>query len=71
MEVIILAIVLVALAIGGFAIKMFFKPGATFTKACSNSYDPTSGELRGCSCASGKPEECDHKSETASTKETA
>ncbi len=58
MEVIILAILLLGLAIGGIAIKMFVKPGATFTKSCTSTYDPDSGKGGSCSCASGMPEDC-------------
>jgi hypothetical protein len=60
MEVIFLAIILLALAIGGIAIKMFLKPGETFTKSCSSTYDPDTGKPRPCACASGMPEECEN-----------
>ncbi len=62
MEAIILAVLLLALAIGGIAIKMFVKPGGTFTKSCSSSYDPDSGKTRSCACAPGMPEDCESKS---------
>lgn len=58
MEVIILAVVLLGVAIGGIAIKMFVKPGATFEKSCTSSYDPDNGKPRPCACASGIPEDC-------------
>ena len=58
MEVIILAVVLMGLAIGGFAIKMFLKPGATFQKSCTSSNDPDNGKPKSCACASGIPEDC-------------
>lgn len=62
MELLILAILLLGLAIGGIAIKMFFKPGATFTKSCTSSYDPDTGKpTRSCACASGTPEDCDNQ----------
>ncbi len=63
MEAILLAIFLMAIAIGGMAIKMFLKPGATFTKSCTSSYDPDSGRSRSCACASGMPEDCESKKE--------
>ncbi len=64
MEILILAILLLGLAIGGIAIKMFFKPGATFTKSCTSSYDPDTGKpTRSCACASGMPEDCDSQKE--------
>lgn len=59
MEAFILAILLLAIAIGGIAIKMFLKPGATFTKSCTSTYDPDSGKPRSCACASGVPEDCE------------
>ena len=58
MEVFILAILLLALAIGGIAIKMFFKPGASFTKTCGSNFHPKTGKPMPCSCASGGQEEC-------------
>ncbi len=62
MEILILAILLLALAIGGIAIKMFFKPGATFTKSCTSSYNPDTGKhTRSCACASGMPEDCENQ----------
>ncbi len=59
MEVIILPVLLLAIAIGGIAIKMFVKPGGTFTKSCTSTYDPDSGKTRSCGCASGMPEDCE------------
>ncbi len=70
MEVIILAVILVGLAIGGIAIKMFVKPGATFTKSCTSSYDPDTGKPRPCGCASGIPDDCE-SNETDNTKSEA
>lgn len=62
MEVFILAIVLVGIAIGGFAIKMFLIPGETFKKTCGSSFDPETGKTKACSCASGNTDDC-HNSE--------
>jgi hypothetical protein len=58
MQVIILAIILLAVAIGGIAIKMFLIPGGTFTKTCGSTFDPKTGKPVPCACASGKPEDC-------------
>ncbi|MBS4012554.1 MAG: hypothetical protein KGZ97_02170 [Bacteroidetes bacterium] len=60
MEIIILAIILLALAIGGLAIKMFIKPGSQFTKTCGSSFDPKTGKARPCTCASEKDNECEN-----------
>ncbi len=64
MEVVILALILVALAIGGIAIKMFIKPGGSFTKTCTSGYDPDSGRATSCACASGAPEDCVNNEES-------
>ncbi len=58
MQVILLAIVLLALAIGGIAIKMFFIPGETFKKTCGSQFDPKTGKALACSCQSNEPEDC-------------
>ncbi len=63
MQVLLLAIVLLALAIGGIAIKMFLIPGGTFTKTCGSTFDPKTGKPKPCACASGQPEDC-HNSES-------
>ncbi len=59
MQVFILALVLIALAIGGIAIKMFLIPGASFQKKCGSSFDPHTGKEKPCACSSGNPEDCD------------
>ncbi len=61
MEVIILTVILLALAIGGIAIKMLLKPGETFTKSCTSTYDPDTGKSKPCACATGTPEDCDSR----------
>jgi len=58
MEVFLLSVLIVGLAIGGIAIKMFFKPGATFTKTCGSKFDPQTGKPIECSCHSQVPEDC-------------
>ena len=60
MQVFLLAIVLLALAIGGIAIKMFFIPGETFKKTCGSKFDPKTGKSLSCTCQSDAPEECDN-----------
>jgi hypothetical protein len=61
MQVYILALILVALAIGGIAIKMFLVPGETFKKTCGSQFDPETGKAKSCACASGRPEDCETK----------
>ncbi len=60
MQVVVLTLILLALAIAGIAIKMFLKPGGTFTKQCSTNIDPVTGKPRPCACASGVPEDCEN-----------
>lgn len=62
MQIILLSILLLALAIGGIAIKMFVKPGGTFTKTCGSQFDPKTGKAMPCSCHSDHPEECSNNS---------
>lgn len=69
MEVFILAFVLLAIAIAGFAIKMFFRPGARFTKTCGSNFHPKTGKPMACGCASQAPEDC--KGEGATEKPVA
>lgn len=67
MEVFILAFILVAVAIGGIAIKMFVLPGGTFTKTCGSTFDPKTGERKPCACATGQPEDCHNSEENKSS----
>lgn len=70
MEIVILSIILMAIAIGGIAIKMLFKPGATFQKSCTSTYDPDSGKTTGsCACASGLPSDCESNRSKNTAKE--
>ncbi len=55
-----IVILLIALAIGGIAIKMFVKPKYTFTKTCGSSFDPRTGKPMACSCQSDETEACDN-----------
>ena len=59
MEVFIIALLLLAVAIAGFAIKMFFRPGARFTKTCGSNFHPKTGKPMPCGCASAAPEDCE------------
>ncbi len=59
MEVLLLTVILLALAIGGIAIKMFFRPEGKFTKTCASKFDPDTGKPGRCSCASGIPDDCE------------
>ncbi|GEM_PF-870911 len=59
MQVILLAILLIGIAIAGFAVKMFLKPGGTFTKTCGSNFHPETGEPMPCSCSSDSPEDCE------------
>lgn len=67
MQLFLLALVLVALAIGGIAIKMFLIPGETFKKTCGSTFDPETGKPRPCACASGQPEDCHNSDESKSS----
>lgn len=68
MQLFLLALVLVALAIGGIAIKMFLIPGETFKKTCGSTFDPETGKPNPCACASGQPEDCHNSEEPKSSK---
>jgi len=59
-KLILISVILVALAIGLIAIKMFVKKGGEFKKSCS-SVDPDTGERYGCTCGKSKAEQCDNK----------
>lgn len=68
MQVFFLALVLVAIAIGGIAIKMFLIPGESFKKTCGSTFDPKTGKPKPCACASGSTEDC-HNSEESNSSE--
>lgn len=68
MTQLIIVILLIALAIGGIAIKMFVKPKYTFSKTCGSSFDPKTGRPMPCSCHSQEKEKCDHPSEKEAIK---
>ena len=60
MQIIALSIVLLAIAIAGIAIKMFFIKGATFTKTCGSKFDPDSGKPMECTCKSNSQPDCEN-----------
>lgn len=63
MKALIPAIILIALAILGLAIKMFFIKDSTFTKTCG-SVDPKTGKKVACTCGDdggGNRPVCDNK----------
>ncbi len=63
MQLFILAIILIAIAVAGIAIKMLLKPGGSFTKTCGSTFDPVTGRAKPCSCHSESSEECDNKAD--------
>jgi len=60
MQILVLTILLLAIAIAGIAIKMFFIKGATFTKTCGSKFDPDSGKPMECTCQTNKKNDCDN-----------
>jgi len=69
MKVFLLALVLLAIAIGGIAIKMFLVPGGSFTKKCGSSLDPKTGKPMPCTCSSDNSETCDNSPDEKNTSE--
>lgn len=59
LQLILITIVLVGLAIGGIAIKMFLKKDGEFKKSCG-SVDPTTGQRVECTCGKPSDEVCDN-----------
>lgn len=49
LKLILVAVVLLALAVAGIAVKMFVFKDGQFRKSCSSA-DPDSGEKMSCSC---------------------
>ncbi len=60
MDILLPAIILIALAVAGIAVKMFLKPGGSFTKTCASQFDPDTGKARPCTCQSEKEEDCEY-----------
>lgn len=59
LKLILVAIILLLLAFGGIAIKLFFIKGAEFKKSCS-SINPETGARMGCSCGGGEDASCEN-----------
>ncbi len=59
LKLIIVATLLLLLAFGGIAIKMFFFKNAEFKKSCS-SVNPTTGERMGCTCEGEENSSCEN-----------
>jgi hypothetical protein len=62
LQLILISVLLVGLAIGGIAIKMFLKKGGEFQKSCG-SVDPTTGRRIECTCGKPSDEVCDNKNQ--------
>jgi len=60
-KIFLVSIILIAIAVAGIAIKMFFVKGGRFEKTCG-SVDPKSGKIVACSCHKDENKECDNKS---------
>lgn len=61
-KLILITIIIVGLAVAGFAIKMFVKKNGEFKKSCS-SVDPTSGKKMECTCSSAPEQKCENSEE--------
>jgi len=59
LKLILVAIILLLLAFGGIAIKLFFIKGAEFKKSCS-SINPETGARMGCSCGGDEDASCEN-----------
>lgn len=57
MKLILFAIVLVALAVAGIAIKILLKKGGTFAGTCSSNNPLMRDKFGGCKVCGAKPEE--------------
>lgn len=62
MQVFIVAVVLIALAFAGIAIKILVKKDGQFSKSCS-TIDPATGQRLGCTCGNeDSGATCDNRS---------
>ncbi|PID94148.1 MAG: membrane or secreted protein [Bacteroidetes bacterium] len=59
LKAVLITILLLSLAVGGIAIKMFVKKGGEFKKSCS-TIDPNTGERVGCTCG-GETDTCKNR----------
>ncbi len=57
LTILLFAVILIGLAIGGIAIKMLLQKGGGFSKSCS-SVDAGTGEKLDCVCGEGDPGNC-------------
>ncbi|NOX84661.1 MAG: membrane or secreted protein [Chlorobi bacterium] len=60
LKILLIAIVIMAFAFAGFAVKMFFKKDGEFKKQCS-SVNPKTGQPFGCVCGGESEEKCKNK----------
>jgi hypothetical protein len=60
LQLIVISIVLIAIALAGLAIKMFFIKDGEFKKQCS-SIDPNTGMRLGCTCKSDEKIKCENE----------
>ena len=60
LKIFLITVVFLALAIAGFAVKMFLQKDGEFKKQCS-SINPDTGERYGCVCGSDGDEVCENK----------
>lgn len=62
MTTILIAIILIGLAVTGFAVKILFQKNGEFKKVCSSSLiDPKTGKPMSCSCGDESTSKCDNK----------
>jgi len=66
-KILLIAIIFMALAFAGFAVKMFFKKDGEFKKQCS-TVDPKTGQPLGCSCGGNGDGSCRNEDENATSK---
>jgi hypothetical protein len=60
LQLILISIILVAIALGGLAIKMFVLKDGEFKKQCG-SVDPKTGDRVACSCGSEEKAKCENE----------
>jgi hypothetical protein len=64
-EVVIFAVIMIAIAFAAFAVKLFFRKEGQFVKHCS-SIDPETGKPFECVCGGDEKEGCLNRKDTAS-----
>lgn len=60
LQLVLISIILVAIALAGLAIKMFFLKGGELKKQCG-SVDPKTGNRLSCSCQSEEKVKCENE----------